>query len=87
MDDETLTKFSRDYSLFKVRPQVVVFPKDAEDIKNLVKFVAGKKAAGRMYRSPDVRGNGHDRRPIEPGDHCFVHEIFQSYLSRSGACT
>jgi len=46
MDDETLTKFSRDYSLFKVRPQVVVFPKDAEDIKNLVKFVAGKKAAG-----------------------------------------
>ena len=46
VDDETLTKFSRDYSLFKVRPQVVVFPKDADDIKNLVKFVAQKKAAG-----------------------------------------
>lgn len=46
VDDETLTKFSRDYSIFKVRPQVVVFPKDAEDIKNLVKFVAEKKKAG-----------------------------------------
>ncbi len=46
VDDETLTKYSRDYSLFKVRPQVVVFPKDAEDIKNLVKLVAQKKTAG-----------------------------------------
>ncbi len=46
VDDATLAKFSRDYSLFKVRPQVVVFPKDVDDIKNLVKFVAQKKAAG-----------------------------------------
>lgn len=46
VDDATLTKYSRDYSLFKVRPQVVVFPKDVDDIKNLVKFVAQKKAAG-----------------------------------------
>jgi FAD/FMN-containing dehydrogenase len=46
VDDATLTKYSRDYSLFKVRPQVVVFPKDVDDIKNLVKFVSQKKAAG-----------------------------------------
>jgi FAD/FMN-containing dehydrogenase len=46
VDDATLTKFSRDYSLFKVRPQVVVFPKDVDDIKKLVRFVAQKKAAG-----------------------------------------
>jgi FAD/FMN-containing dehydrogenase len=46
VDDETLTKYSRDYSLFKVRPQVVVFPKDVEDLNNLVKFVSEKKAAG-----------------------------------------
>jgi FAD/FMN-containing dehydrogenase len=45
-DDATLTKYSRDYSLFKVRPQIVVFPKDVDDVKNLVKFVAQKKAAG-----------------------------------------
>lgn len=46
VDDATLTQYSRDYSLFKVRPQVVVFPKDVDDIKNLVKFVSQKKAAG-----------------------------------------
>jgi FAD/FMN-containing dehydrogenase len=46
VDDATLTKYSRDYSLFKVRPQIVVFPKDVDDIKNLVKLVAQKKAAG-----------------------------------------
>ena len=46
VDDATLTKYSRDYSLFKVRPQVVVFPKDVDDLKNLVKFVSQKKAAG-----------------------------------------
>ncbi len=45
-DDATLTKFSRDYSLFKVRPQLVVYPKDIEDLKNLVAFVAKKKTAG-----------------------------------------
>jgi FAD/FMN-containing dehydrogenase len=45
-DDASLTAASRDYSVFKVRPQVVVFPKDVDDLKNLVKFVAKKKAAG-----------------------------------------
>lgn len=45
-DDATLAKYSRDYSVFKVRPQVVVFPKDVDDLKNLVKFSVKKKAAG-----------------------------------------
>jgi FAD/FMN-containing dehydrogenase len=41
-----LEKYSKDYSIFKVRPQVVVFPKDVEDLENLVKFVERKKKAG-----------------------------------------
>ena len=45
-DDATLAKYSRDYSVFSVKPEIVVFPKDVEDIKNLVKFAAKKKAAG-----------------------------------------
>ena len=45
-DDATIGKYSRDYSLFKVTPELVVFPKDIEDLKNLVQFVAKKKAAG-----------------------------------------
>ncbi len=38
-DDVTLTSFSHDASLFEVKPQVVVYPKDVEDIKALVTFV------------------------------------------------
>lgn len=46
-DEKTLNDYSRDYSLFKVKPKVVVFPKDAEDVKNLVRFVSKEKSAGR----------------------------------------
>lgn len=42
-DAETLDTFSHDASLFEVKPQVVVFPKDAEDVQNLVKFVTEHK--------------------------------------------
>src|SRR5262245_20282436 len=45
-DEATLAKYSRDYSIFKVKPALVVFPKDLDDVKNLVKFVSKKKAAG-----------------------------------------
>ncbi len=36
---ETLLKYSHDASLLEVRPQVVLFPKDASDVQNLVKWV------------------------------------------------
>ena len=39
-DETTLKKYSRDASLFEVRPKLVVFPKDAEDLKDLVKWVS-----------------------------------------------
>ena len=32
-DKETLTKYSRDASIFEVKPKLVLFPKDSEDIK------------------------------------------------------
>jgi FAD/FMN-containing dehydrogenase len=37
---ETLSKYSRDASLLTVRPQLVVFPMDSEDVQNLVKWVS-----------------------------------------------
>lgn len=43
-DNETLEAYSRDASLFKVRPQLVVYPKDAKDIEALVKFVSQNKS-------------------------------------------
>lgn len=42
-DDETLSTYSHDASLFEVKPQVVVYPKDDEDVQNLVKFTAKHK--------------------------------------------
>ncbi len=41
--DEVLTKYSHDASLLEVRPELVVFPKDSEDLKNLVKWVGENK--------------------------------------------
>jgi len=41
---ETLTKFSHDAGLLEVMPKLVLFPKDAEDIKTVVKFVHDNKA-------------------------------------------
>lgn len=38
-DEETLRIHSMDKSIFAVKPQVVAFPKDHEDVQNLVKFV------------------------------------------------
>src|SRR3989344_2619392 len=38
-DEETLVKYSHDASLLEVRPKLALFPKDSEDIKNLVKWV------------------------------------------------
>ena len=43
ISEETLTKYSRDASIFEVRPACVVHPKDSEDVKALVKFVASNK--------------------------------------------
>lgn len=37
--DEVLTKYSRDASLLEVRPEIVVFPKDTNDLQELVKWV------------------------------------------------
>ncbi|MEK7147677.1 MAG: FAD-binding oxidoreductase [Patescibacteria group bacterium] len=42
-DTTTLDIYSRDASLFKVKPKLVVYPKDREDIKNLVRFVNRNK--------------------------------------------
>ena len=41
--EATLTTYSHDASLFTVRPQVVVFPKDTEDVKTLVTWVQAKR--------------------------------------------
>ncbi|MDP4007449.1 MAG: FAD-dependent oxidoreductase [bacterium] len=41
--EEVLQTYSRDASLFELKPRAVVFPKDAEDVKALVRFVKEHK--------------------------------------------
>lgn len=43
-DDKELDAFSRDASIFMVKPKVVIRPMDAEDVKTAVKYVAENKA-------------------------------------------
>src|SRR3989344_9576510 len=47
-----LEKYSRDASLFSVRPQVIVYPKDADDVCRLVKFVNAKATPFKTKGSP-----------------------------------
>ncbi|HED38526.1 MAG TPA: FAD-binding oxidoreductase, partial [Ignavibacteria bacterium] len=42
-DKKTLHIYENDASLFEVTPEIVVFPKDREDIKSLVLFVNKNK--------------------------------------------
>ena len=38
-DEKTLEEYSKGYSIFQVKPRVIVFPKDEQDVKKLVTFV------------------------------------------------
>lgn len=42
-NEDDKIKYTRDTSIFEMMPEVVVHPKDAQDIKNLVKFVTDHK--------------------------------------------
>src|SRR3989344_1793570 len=43
--DDKLKEYGRDASIFEVKPEVVVKPKDAEDVRKLVKFVSEYKSS------------------------------------------
>ncbi len=59
-DPPILDRFSRDASLFEVRPEVVVSPKEVEDIKNVVKFVSEEKKKNNPNISITARSAGTD---------------------------
>lgn len=54
-----LEAYGRDASIFEVKPELVVKPKDVDDIKNLVKFVAEHKLSDPNL-SITVRAGGSD---------------------------
>ena len=62
-DKVTLKMYSHDASLFEVKPHVVVFPKDEEDVKSLVRFVAqNKKNNPISFLNRPLCWNRYDRR-------------------------
>ena len=44
-DKVTCAKYAHDASIYEMIPEAVLFPRDADDIKNLVKFVSNNKHA------------------------------------------
>src|SRR3990167_9576983 len=42
-DEKELSVYSRDASIFEIRPSIAIHPKDTDDIKNLVKWVLVNK--------------------------------------------
>ncbi len=42
-DEKTLATYSHDASIFEVKPEAVVFPKNVEEVKQLVKYVSTQK--------------------------------------------
>lgn len=57
-DDEiTLQKYSKDASLFQIKPQAVLYPQDSAGIKKLVKFIKDNPSQG---LSLTVRSGGTD---------------------------
>lgn len=52
-DEEALEKYSRDASLFKVRPQLVVFPKKNTDVEKIVDFINANR---NNYKNLSITG-------------------------------
>ncbi len=59
-DAALLEKYSRDASLFKVTPELVVYPTDADDVASVVRFVARKRQVPKVHLSITARAAGTD---------------------------
>ncbi|MBI2613875.1 MAG: FAD-binding oxidoreductase [Candidatus Levybacteria bacterium] len=77
-DEKTLTEYSHDASLFEVKPQVVVNPKDVCDLKALVKFVSENKKNNPSF-SLTARSGGTDMGGGAINDSIVV--AFQKYFN------
>lgn len=66
-DEATLKKYSRDASLFEIQPEVVVFPKNVEDVKKLVRFVRERREEdpdAKIYLTPRSAGTDMTGGPL-----------------------
>ena len=75
------TQFSRDTSIFERIPAIVVFPKDAEDVAAIVRFVNAAKAKGQNV-SIAARAAGTDTTGGSLTD--SISMVFTKYMSHGG---
>lgn len=84
-DPATLDAYSRDASLFRVVPQVVVRPQDAADICALVRFVSEKKRLNpKAHISLTARAAGTDMSGGPLGDSIVVDMVHFNKLLELG---
>lgn len=76
-DEATRAEYAHDASLFEIRPQAVVAPKDVEDVERLVAFAAARKGSG---VSLTARSAGTDMSGGAVGESIVVD--FSKHLNR-----
>jgi len=77
-DIATIKKYSRDTSIFERSPAVVVFPKDAEDVSSLVRFVHDLARAGeRASIAPRSAGTDMTGGPLTDS----ISLVFTKYMN------
>ena len=79
-DEATLTEHSHDASIFEVKPRVVVFPKDQNDVEALVSFVAKNKSSSSDL-SLTARSAGTDMSGGALGENIIVS--FGKYFNKT----
>lgn len=77
-------KYSRDTSIFERTPSLVVFPKNAQDVAAVVKFVHEEKAKGESV-SIAARSAGTDMSGGPLTDSILM--VFSKYMNRIGEIT
>lgn len=77
-DEKTLAEASHDASLFEVKPQVVVYPKNKEDVEELIKFV-NKNKKDHPTLSLTARSGGTDMSGGSINDSIIIN--FQKYFN------
>lgn len=80
----TLEAYSHDASLFEVKPKLVVYPKDYQDVERLVQFV-GKQKKDHPDLSLTVRSGGTDMSGGAINDSIIMD--FARYFNKVGAVT
>jgi FAD/FMN-containing dehydrogenase len=77
--EEILSKYSRDASIFEIRPKLVLFPKDKEDVASLVKW-AGENKEKYKDISITCRCAGTDMSGAAVGESIILD--FTKYMNR-----